>query len=205
MFFSHQSFEISISLFIVWPNWYIFSDCPKLSSLKFVQEVIVWVKKLLFFVTGVGHRQLNLTDKTSVNLTIDHDVASSLLQPVFYPHYFEFISVGLIDVYQILDDPYDFLFIRMDFAPQKIKEVEFNQIERVKIFSGPWLEHFWFISKLIFRNLFRYSQQKVNQFVELSTNVWRYNSLDVDWVHSNTNLLITKMNLRGIWCVFFSS
>ena len=71
----------------------------------------------MFFVTGVGHRQLNLADKTSVNLTIDHDVTSSLLQSVFYPHYFEFISVGLIDVYQILDDPDDFLFIWMDFAP----------------------------------------------------------------------------------------
>ena len=204
MFFSHQSFEISISLLIVWPNWHILSDCSQFSSLKFVQEVIIWVKKFLFFITGVGHRQLNLADKTSINLTIDHDVTSSLFQPVLHPHYFELISICFIDVDQVFDDPDDLLFIGMDFAPQKIKEIEFNQVEWVEIFSGPWLEYIWFISKLIFWNLFRYSQQKVNQFVEFSTNIWRNDSFYVDWVHSNSNLLITKMNLRGIWCVLLS-
>jgi hypothetical protein len=97
--------------------------------------VVIRIQELLLPVSIAGDRELDLTHKSSVYLSIDHDVPSTHSESIFDSDNFKLVSIILALMNKIIHDPYYLFLIRVNFASQEIEKFKGDEVDRIQVLS----------------------------------------------------------------------
>lgn len=96
--------------------------------MKFIKKVAETIVRQLFGVNILLNCQLYLAQKYVLKENVYQNISGSEVKPILDSHYFKRLPY-LADFFDLFENPDDFCFSRLDFAPKEVSDFESYQVD----------------------------------------------------------------------------